>query len=85
MALDDAAVEKQIERMVAFIQTEADEKLDDIRRKIEEDYQIERERVTRDGKASVDEEYAKKYRQVELRHRTDCSNIKSEGRMNVMR
>uniref|UniRef100_A0A3P9CJN2 ATPase H+ transporting V1 subunit E1a n=1 Tax=Maylandia zebra TaxID=106582 RepID=A0A3P9CJN2_9CICH len=65
MALTDADVQKQIKHMMAFIEQEANEKVEEIDAKAEEEFNIEKGRLVQTQRLKIMEYYEKKEKQIE--------------------
>ncbi|VDP99400.1 unnamed protein product [Trichobilharzia regenti] len=66
MTLNDTEVQRQIRHMMAFIDQEAREKVEEIDAKAEEEFQIEKSRLVQNQRLKIMEYYAKKEKQIEL-------------------
>ncbi|PAA55719.1 hypothetical protein BOX15_Mlig015328g1, partial [Macrostomum lignano] len=82
--LTDADVDKQIKQMMAFIEQEANEKKEEIDNKAEEEFNIEKSRITQQERVKIMDFYTKKEKQIELQKKIQYSNMKNQGRLKVL-
>jgi len=85
MALGDAEVQKQIEHMVAFIDQEASEKVEEIELKAEEEFNIEKGRLVQQQRVKIMESYDRKEKQIELNKKIQNSNLHNQSRLQVLK
>lgn len=85
MALSDADVQKQIAHMIAFIEQEAKEKVEEIEAKAEEEFNIEKGRLVQEQRLKIMEYYDKKEKQVELQKKIQSSNLLNQARLKVLK
>merc|ERR1712142_1443881 len=85
MALSDADVQKQIKHMMAFIEQEANEKIEEIDAKAEEEFNIEKGRLVQTQRLKIMEHYDKKEKQVALKNKIQSSNLFNKARMDVLK
>jgi len=76
---------KQIRQMTNFIMQEAHEKCNEIRLKADHDYQLEIQNLVHAGKLRLQEEYAKKEKDLEIQQRVAKSNAASASRVKKMK
>ncbi|XP_056908509.1 V-type proton ATPase subunit E 1a isoform X2 [Takifugu flavidus] len=81
MALTDADVQKQIKHMMAFIEQEAKEKVEEIEAKAEEEFNIEKGRLVQTQRVKIMEYYEKKEKQIEQHKKIQMSNLKNQARL----
>uniref|UniRef100_A0A3B4T2G2 ATPase H+ transporting V1 subunit E1a n=1 Tax=Seriola dumerili TaxID=41447 RepID=A0A3B4T2G2_SERDU len=85
MALTDADVQKQIKHMMAFIEQEANEKVEEIDAKAEEEFNIEKGRLVQTQRVKIMEYYEKKEKQIEQHKKIQMSNLMNQARLKVLR
>lgn len=85
MALNDAEVRKQIEHMMAFIEQEAKEKVEEIDAKAEEEFNIEKGRLVQQERLKIMNFYEKKEKQVELQKKIQRSNQLNQSRLKTLK
>ncbi|XP_068711803.1 V-type proton ATPase subunit E-like [Montipora foliosa] len=85
MALNDAEVRKQIEHMMAFIEQEAKEKVDEIDAKAEEEFNIEKGRLVQQERLKIMTFFEKKEKQVELQKKIQKSNQLNQSRLKTLK
>lgn len=85
MSLSDADVQKQINHMMAFIEQEANEKVEEIDAKAEEEFNIEKGRLVQEQRLKIMEFYDKKEKQVELQRKIQSSNMLNQARLKVLK
>ncbi|KAJ1354875.1 hypothetical protein KIN20_011952 [Parelaphostrongylus tenuis] len=81
MGISDNDVQKQLRHMMAFIEQEANEKVEEIDAKAEEEFNIEKGRLVQQQRQKIMEFYEKKEKQVELQRKIQSSNSLNEGRL----
>jgi V-type H+-transporting ATPase subunit E len=64
-----AEVSRQLEQMVRFIRTEADEKVNELRVRGEQEANIEQQRIYSSAKIKIDQEFARREKQLDVRKR----------------
>ncbi|XP_037538710.1 V-type proton ATPase subunit E 1a [Nematolebias whitei] len=85
MALTDADVQKQIKHMMAFIEQEANEKVEEIDAKAEEEFNIEKGRLVQTQRVKIMDYFEKKEKQIEQHKKIQMSNLKNQGRLKVLK
>uniref|UniRef100_H2MMF4 ATPase H+ transporting V1 subunit E1a n=1 Tax=Oryzias latipes TaxID=8090 RepID=H2MMF4_ORYLA len=85
MALTDADVQKQIKHMMAFIEQEAKEKVEEINSKAEEEFNIEKGRLVQTHRVKIMEFFEKKEKQIEQHKRIQTSHLMNQGRLKVLK
>lgn len=85
MALSDADVQKQIKHMMAFIEQEAKEKVEEIDAKAEEEFSIEKGRLVQTHRVKIMEYYEKKEKQIEQHKKIQMSNLMNQARLKVLK
>nr|CAG4641264.1 EOG090X0F8Y [Eulimnadia texana] len=76
MALSDTDVQKQIKQMMGFIEQEANEKVEEIDAKAEEEFNIEKGRLVQQQRLKIMEFYERKEKQ--------SSNLQNQARLKVL-
>ncbi|GIY11439.1 v-type proton ATPase subunit E [Caerostris darwini] len=85
MSLSDDDVQKQINHMMAFIEQEANEKVEEIDAKAEEEFNIEKGRLVQEQRLKIMEYFDKKEKQVELQRKIQSSNMLNQARLKVLK
>ncbi|XP_041853571.1 V-type proton ATPase subunit E 1a [Melanotaenia boesemani] len=85
MALTDADVQKQIKHMMGFIEQEANEKVEEIDAKAEEEFNIEKGRLVQTQRVKIMEYYEKKEKQIEQHKKIQMSNLMNQARLKVLK
>lgn len=85
MALTDADVQKQIKHMMAFIEQEATEKVEEIDAKAEEEFNIEKGRLVQTQRVKIMEYYEKKEKQIEQHKKIQMSHLLNQARLKVLK
>ncbi|XP_031528463.1 V-type proton ATPase subunit E 2 [Vicugna pacos] len=85
MALSDVDVQKQIKHMMAFIEQEANEKVEEIDAKAEEEFNIEKGRLVQTQRLKIMEYYEKKEKQIEQQKKIQMSTMRNQARLKVLR
>ncbi|XP_061826177.1 V-type proton ATPase subunit E 1a [Nerophis lumbriciformis] len=85
MALTDADVQKQIKHMMAFIEQEASEKVEEIDSKAEEEFNIEKGRLVQTQRVKIMEYFEKKEKQIEQHKKIQMSHLMNQARLKVLK
>lgn len=85
MSLHDAEVRRQIEHMMAFIEQEAKEKVEEIDAKAEEEFNIEKGRLVQQERLKIMNFFEKKEKQVELQKKIQRSNQLNQSRLKTLK
>uniref|UniRef100_A0A3Q3RBS8 ATPase H+ transporting V1 subunit E1a n=1 Tax=Monopterus albus TaxID=43700 RepID=A0A3Q3RBS8_MONAL len=85
MALTDADVQKQIKHMMAFIEQEANEKVEEIDAKAEEEFNIEKGRLVQTHRVKIMQYYEKKEKQIDQHKKIQMSNLLNQARLKVLK
>ncbi|CAF3814663.1 unnamed protein product [Rotaria sp. Silwood1] len=85
MGLSETDVAKQIQHMIAFIQQEAAEKVEEIEAKAEEEFNIEKSRLVSQQHIKIIEYYDKKEKQIELQRKIQHSNLANANRLSILK
>jgi len=78
-------VNKQIKHMMAFIEQEANEKVEEIDAKAEEEFNIEKGRLVHQQRIKIQEYYDKRLKQVNLQKKIQNSNLQNQARLRVLK
>ncbi|XP_061422673.1 V-type proton ATPase subunit E 1-like isoform X1 [Lethenteron reissneri] len=84
MPLTDGDVLKQVKHMVAFIEQEATEKVEEIDSKAEEEFNLEKGRLMQSHRSKIMEHYDKKDKQLEMQKKIQISNLMNQSRLKVL-
>jgi V-type H+-transporting ATPase subunit E len=71
--------------MIAFIQQEAAEKVEEIEAKAEEEFNIEKSRIVSQQRVKIIEYYDKKEKQIELQRKIQHSNLANASRLSILK
>ena len=71
--------------MIAFIQQEAAEKVEEIDAKAEEEFNIEKSRLITQQRVKINEFYDKKEKQIELQRKIQHSNLANQSRLSILK
>lgn len=85
MALSDAAVSKQIEHMIAFINNESQEKVEEIYAKADEEFQIEKGRLVNQQRVKIIDFFLKKEKTLDQQKKLQQSKFINAGRLEVLK
>ncbi|GFN75557.1 V-type proton ATPase subunit e [Plakobranchus ocellatus] len=83
--MSDAEVQGQIAHMIAFIEQEASEKVEEIECKAEEEFNLEKGRLVTQARTKIIEHFDKKIKQVELQKKIQHSNLLNASRLQVLK
>eukprot|EP00045_Choanoeca_perplexa_P022964 m.11493 g.11493 ORF g.11493 m.11493 type:complete len:229 (+) comp9823_c0_seq1:38-724(+) len=83
--LNDAQVQQQIAQMVAFINQEASEKVEEIRAKADEEFNIEKARIVQEETLKINQQFERKAKQVETQKKIEYSNKLNAARLQVLK
>ena len=75
----------QIKHMMAFIEQEANEKIEEIDAKAEEEFNIEKGRLVQQQRIKIMDYYERKEKQVELQKKIQSSNMLNQARLKVLK
>ncbi|VDL63529.1 unnamed protein product [Hymenolepis diminuta] len=84
MTLNDTDVQRQIQRLISFIDQEANTKVEEIDAKAEEEFQIEKARIIQSQRIKIGEFYQKKIKQLELAKKIKDSTLMNAARLKVL-
>ncbi|KAM5292631.1 V-type proton ATPase subunit E 2 [Ctenodactylus gundi] len=84
MSLSDTDVQKQIKHMVAFIEQEASEKVEEIDARAEEEFNIEKGRLLQTQRLRILEYYERKERGLQQQRVIRLSAVRSQARLRVL-
>lgn len=85
MGLSDADVDKQIKHMIAFIDQEADEKVDEIMAKADEEFEIEKNRLVQQQRQKIMAYYERKEKQLEQQKKIQQSQLVNVARLRILK
>uniref|UniRef100_A0A087XZX8 ATPase H+ transporting V1 subunit E1a n=1 Tax=Poecilia formosa TaxID=48698 RepID=A0A087XZX8_POEFO len=85
MALTDADVQKQIKHMMAFIEQEANERVEEILAKGDEEFNIKKGRLVQTHRVKIMDYYEKKEKQIEQHKKIQMSQLKNQARLKVLK
>jgi V-type H+-transporting ATPase subunit E len=71
--------------MIAFIQQEAAEKVEEIAAKAEEEFNIEKSRLVSQQRVKIIEHFDKKEKQIELQRKIQHSNLSNASRLSILK
>ena len=71
--------------MIAFIQQEAAEKVEEIEAKTEEEFNIEKSRLVSQQRVKIIDYFDKKEKQIELQRKIQHSNLANASRLSVLK
>uniref|UniRef100_A0A0B7AWQ6 V-type proton ATPase subunit E n=1 Tax=Arion vulgaris TaxID=1028688 RepID=A0A0B7AWQ6_9EUPU len=83
--MSDQEVQGQIAHMIAFIDQEASEKVEEIDAKAEEEFNLEKGRQVQTFRVKIIEHYDKKIKQVELQKKIQQSNLLNNSRLQILK
>jgi V-type H+-transporting ATPase subunit E len=83
--MSDQEVHGQIAHMVAFIDQEASEKVEEIDSKAEEEFNIEKGRAVQSQRVKIIEYFDKRMKQVELQKKIQQSNLLNNSRLQILK
>jgi len=83
--MSDAEVQGQIAHMIAFIDQEASEKVEEIDAKAEEEFNLEKGRLVQQARAKIMEIYEKKEKSIDLQVKISNSNLKNAARLKLLK
>lgn len=83
--MSDTEVQGQIAHMIAFIDQEASEKVEEIDSKAEEEFNLEKGRLVQTARAKIIDYYDKKIKQVELQKKIQQSNLLNNSRLQILK
>jgi len=85
MGLNDAEVKKQIDHMIAFIDQEANEKVDEINAKADEEFEIEKSRLVQQQRQKIIAVYERKEKQLEQQRKVQQSQLVNQARLKILK
>jgi len=80
----DADATKRIKQMINFIKQEAQEKAEEIRVKAEEEFQIEKGRILNPERLKLNQEFEKKFKDLEIQRKIEFSTQINKARLEVL-
>ncbi|XP_078494834.1 V-type proton ATPase subunit E-like [Ciona intestinalis] len=85
MGLSEVEVKKQIDHMIAFIDQEADEKVDEIMAKADEEFEIEKSRLVQQQRQKIMTYYERKQKQLEQQKKVQQSQLVNAARLKILK
>jgi len=85
MGLNDAEVKKQIDHMIAFIDQEANEKVDEINAKADEEFEIEKSRLVQQQRQKIISAYERKEKHLEQQRKVQQSQLVNQARLRILK
>ena len=83
-AMSDDQVSTELKKMTAFIRQEALEKAQEIRIKADEEFAIEKSKLVRAETSSIDNAYAKRFKQASMSQQITRSTLANKTRLKVL-
>ncbi|PRP88321.1 vacuolar H+-ATPase E subunit [Planoprotostelium fungivorum] len=83
--MEDDEAQKQVEQMTKFILREADEKVDEINAKAQEEFSIEKSKNVQEAKQKISKEFEKKEKNIEVKRKIDASNELNQSRLRILK
>lgn len=75
----------QINQMIAFIEQEASEKVEEIDAKADEEFNIEKGKLVQQQRVKIMEFYERKEKQIELQRKIQNSSLQNQARLRVLK
>ena len=85
MALSKDEADKQVERMIGYIEQQAKECVEEIDAEAEEAFHKEKERLIHEGKKEIEEQYRKKTKDLDMKLKQQTNRHKNQARLTVLR
>jgi len=82
---NDDVVNQQIQQMISFIDQEADEKVQEIQAKADEEFEIEKGRIVTNKRKKVSSFYEKKTKQLHQQKKVKESQLINETRLKILK
>ncbi|CAG8444405.1 12680_t:CDS:2 [Funneliformis mosseae] len=83
-ALNDEEVDKEMKKMVTFIEQEAIEKAREIKVKADEEFNIEKAKLVRQESINIEATFQRKIKQAEVQKKITQSNIINKSRLKLL-
>eukprot|EP01097_Dermamoeba_algensis_P000324 TRINITY_DN1115_c0_g1_i1.p1 TRINITY_DN1115_c0_g1~~TRINITY_DN1115_c0_g1_i1.p1 ORF type:complete len:260 (-),score=64.18 TRINITY_DN1115_c0_g1_i1:134-829(-) len=83
--MDDEDVRHKLHQMVSFIKKEAEEKASEIRVKAQEEFSIEKQKLSQAEKMKIMKDYERKEKQVEVQKKISYSNQINQARLKALK
>jgi len=80
----DTDANKRIRQMINFIKQEAQEKAEEIRVKADEEFQIEKGRILNPEKLKLNQEFDRKFKDLEIQRKIEFSTQINKARLEVL-
>lgn len=85
MSMSEVDVQRQINQMIAFIEQEASEKVEEIDAKADEEFNIEKGKLVQQQRVKIMEFYERKEKQIELQRKIQNSSLQNQARLRVLK
>ncbi|KAL0209041.1 hypothetical protein P9112_011628 [Eukaryota sp. TZLM1-RC] len=82
--MDSAQADRQIQQMLSFIRSGAEDKVNEIRIKADEESNLEKQRAIEEAKILIDDAYKRRTHNVGLERKVLRSKVASECKMDVL-
>jgi V-type H+-transporting ATPase subunit E len=83
--MNDAQVQQQVQQMVAFIRQEADEKVNELRTKAEEEFHLRKLSIFEEQREKIRAEYERKQKQLHASRRIALASELNAARLRVLK
>jgi len=83
--MNDRDVREQLKRMVAFIESEARDKANEIRVRAEEEFQVQKQSIEQTEKQKITKQFERQEKEVEVQRRIAVSNAINQNRLKVLK
>ncbi|KAF6000625.1 V-ATPase V1 sector subunit E [Cyanidiococcus yangmingshanensis] len=83
--MNDAQVQQQVQQMVAFICQEADEKVNELRTKAEEEFHLRKLSIFEEQREKIRAEFERKHKQLQASKRIALASELNAARLRVLR
>jgi len=85
MSLSETEVQKQLEQMITFINSEADDRVQELRAIAEEESSIEKGKKVQEEKLKILQEFERKEREIETQKKIDQSQAVNSARLKILK
>lgn len=82
--LSDEQVNRELKKMMAFMQQEAEEKAKEIKLKADEEAQKEKSRLVQEGGDAIEADYEKKYKSLSQSQQIQRSQVSNKTRLRIL-
>lgn len=83
--MDDAEVQKQLNRMVAFIEQEVQEKVEEIEVRADAEFNLEKGRIIQEQRIKTNTHNEMKEKRVKIQRKIQASKVKNEERLKILK